>query len=40
MFSNKWIIAVVLVTVFWQPLGPLRNMTADALSLAASWIRD
>jgi hypothetical protein len=40
MFTNKWIIAVVLVTVFWQPLQPIRYMTADALALAATWIRD
>jgi len=39
MYRN-WIIGVVLVTVFWHPLQPIRHMTADALSLAASWIRD
>jgi hypothetical protein len=37
---RNWIIGVVLVTVLWQPLAPIRHMTADALALAASWIRD
>ena len=37
---GKWILGVVLVTVFWQPLQPIRTVTADALDLAATWIRD
>lgn len=37
---GKWILGVVLVTVFWQPLQPIRHVTADALSLAADIIRD
>ncbi len=39
MYKN-WILIVVALMILWQPLAPIRHMTADALSLAASWIRD
>ena len=39
MYKN-WLLIVVALMILWQPLQPIRHMTADALSLAASWIRD
>jgi hypothetical protein len=37
---SKWIIVTIVLMILWQPLQPIRHMTADALSLAATWIRD
>jgi hypothetical protein len=38
--TKNWVLIVVALMILWQPLQPIRHMTADALSLAATWIRD
>ena len=36
----KWIALVVILMVLWEPLRPIRHVTADALDLAETWIRE
>jgi hypothetical protein len=36
----KILVGTLLLMLLWQPLQPIRHVTADALELAALWIRD
>jgi hypothetical protein len=38
--KKNWFWILIAVMILWQPLQPIRTVTADALDLAATWIRD
>lgn len=34
------LIAVLLLCILWEPIRPIRTVTADALDVMETWIRD